>query len=323
MSPLLRVLTIRLIPDRSPTRRSLRLFAAVVAAAVAMPAMAAVKLELRQTPNSKSVYQTETKTEQVLTLGDMDIETKSTAFIVTSFTTGERAGDGSLSIVQKHDVLQTNLKLQGIEFQFDSGNPDNKPSLPQLEPLAAVLRTTFTTPVTTVLESDGKVREVSVPEAARADLDPAFKPLFDPGKLKKAAEQARDVLTKEPVSPGDAWERNAEVNLDSGQMLSFVNRFEYTGPVERDGKMLHRIVVKPQSVTYSMAPDSPSPLKVTKSELKITESEGELLFDQSKGLLTRDFNRVRIEGPMTFSFGGQEIPGKVNLQITKTSTLQP
>ncbi|HUQ70015.1 MAG TPA: DUF6263 family protein, partial [Planctomycetaceae bacterium] len=201
---------------------SVRLLAGLLMTALVGSAMAAEKLELKHQPKTKSVYQTETKTEQVLTIADNNIETKATAFIVTAFTTGERAADGSLTITEKHDVMQTNLQLPGVEFQFDSANPDKEPSIPQLKPLADVLRTSFKTPVTTVLEKDGKVREVSVPEAALADLDPMFKPLFDPDKLKKATVQALGLFPDKPVSPGDKWERNVDVNLDSAQTLSFI-----------------------------------------------------------------------------------------------------
>ncbi|MDZ4688149.1 MAG: DUF6263 family protein [Planctomycetaceae bacterium] len=302
---------------------SVRLLAGLLMTALAGSAMAAEKLELKQQPKSKSVYQTETKTEQVLTIADNNIETKATAFIVTAFTAGERAADGSLTITEKHDVMQTSLQLPGVEFQFDSANPDKEPSIPQLKPIADALRTSFKTPITSVIEKDGKVREVSVPEAALADLDPAFKGLFDPDKLKKAAVQARSMFPDQPVSPGDTWERNADVNLDSAQTLSFIIKFEYTGVVDKDGRKLHRIVSKPLSVTYSMAADSPSPLKITQSDLKITDSEGELLFNQELGITDKDHSRMRIEGPMTFTIGGQELAGKVNLQITKTSTRQP
>jgi hypothetical protein len=303
---------------------NVRRLSVLLLATLAVPAAGADKLELKHVPNSKSVYQTETKTEQTLTIGETDVETKATSFIVSGYTVGAREPDGSLSIQEKHQVLQTNLELPGgIQFQFDSGNPDAKPAIPQLEPLAAVLRTSFNTPVTTVLDANGKVREVNIPAEARNDLDPMFAALFEPDKLKKSAEQARSLLPSEPVSPGDTWERNVDMNLDSSQTLSFVIRFEYAGTVAKDGKRLHRIVPKPTAVTYTMAADSPSPLKVIQSDLKVTESEGELLFDAEQGQIVKETGRTRIQGPMTFTLGGQELPGKVNLQITKTSTRQP
>jgi hypothetical protein len=302
---------------------SLRLSLGLLFAGLLGQATAAESLVLKVQPNTKSVYQTEAKTEQVLTIADNNIETKANSFIVTSHIYGDRAADGSITMTEKHDVMQTTLQLPGIEFQFDSANPDKEPSIPQLKPIADALRTSFTTPVTTILDKDNKVREVSVPEAARANLDPMFKGLFEPEKMKKASIQAHGVLPDKPVSAGDTWERNIDVNLDSSQTLSFVIRFTYTGPVEQNGKTLQRITSKPTAVTYSMAADSPSPLKVTQSDLKVTDSESEMLFDPALGTVVKDHSRTRIEGPMTFSIGGQELAGKVNLQITKTSTRQP
>jgi hypothetical protein len=300
-----------------------RLLTCLLVIGLAGSVVAAETLVLKTTPNSKAVYQTESKTEQVLTIADQNIDTKANSFLVTTHTTGDRAADGSVTVTEKHDVLQTTLQLPGIEFQFDSANPDQEPAIPQLKPMAEALRTSFKTPVTTVVEKDGKIREVSIPEAARANLDPMFKSLFEPEKMKKAVTQARAVLPDKPVSAGESWERTVDVNLDSSQTLSFVLQLTYTGTVEKDGKMLQRITSRPVSVSYTMAADSPSPLKVTQSDLKVTESEGELLFDQAAGVTIKDHSRVRIEGPMKFSIGGQELDGKVNLQIVKTSTRQP
>lgn len=302
---------------------TLRCCVGLLLAGLAGQALAAETLELKVAPQSKVVYQTESKTDQVLTIAEQNIETKANTFLVTSHTTGDRAADGSITVTEKHDVLQTTLQLPGIEFQFDSANPDKEPAIPQLKPMADLLRSSLKTPVTTVLDKDGNVRSVSVPEAAKENLDPMFKSLFDPDKLKKASTQARGILPGKPVSPGDTWERNLDLNLDSSQTLSFVLQLTYTGKVEHGGKMLDRIVSKPLSVAYTMAADSPSPLKVTQSDLKVTDSESEILFDQAAGATVKDHSRVRIEGPMTFSIGGQELAGKVNLQISKTSTRQP
>jgi hypothetical protein len=302
---------------------SLRLTLGLLVGGVVGQAAAAETLVIKTHPNTKAVYQTEAKTEQVLTIAEQNVETKANSFMVTSHITGDRAADGSITVTEKHDVMQTTLQLPGIEFQFDSANPDKEPSIPQLKPIADALRTSFATPVTTILDKNNQVREVSVPQAALADLDPMFKGLFEPEKMKKASIQAHGLLPDKPVTAGDNWERNIDVNLDSSQMLSFVIKFTYTGPVEQNGKTLHRITSKPTAVTYTMAADSPSPLKVTQSDLKVTDSEGEMLFDQAAGSIVKDHSRTRIEGPMTFSIGGQELAGKVNLQITKTTSRQP
>lgn len=287
-------------------------------------ASAAETLAFQYVPNTKEVYEVEQKSDQKLTIGEFDVLTKAATFSVSTHTLGARAGDGSLDLTEKVDVLQVNLDLPGgIVYQFDSGNADKPADNPLLEPVAKTLRATFRTPVTTVLKADHSVKEIRVPEGASAGLPQEFDKLFDAETRKKAFGHARSYLPDKPVKQGDTWDRTVEANLGNGQTLTPTIRYEYQGTVEKNGRTLHKITSKPIAVLYSMDPGSPSPLKVTQSDLKPTEGEGEVLFDNNRGVAEMRVSRMRIVGTLTMVAGGQELPGKLDLTITEKVTRRP
>lgn len=280
-------------------------------------------LALKFKPESTSRVQVEQKTEQLLTIGEGNVESKSTSFSVLKHTIGKPAADGSLEIVDQHEVLQTSLDIAGTTYDFDSANPDVEPGEPGLRPVAQVLRATFRTPVTTVIDAQGKIKEVRIPEEARADLDPLFASSFDPAKRKAAAEQQLRFLPDKPVNVGDKWKSNVDADFGGGQTMSFEMEYEYTGVVDEQGVKLHRIVAKPLTVAYTMDPNSPSPLKVIASDLTIKNAEGEYLFDAARGVVVRGTSKTSVAGTMKFSINGQELPGKVDLKLDSKTTLQP
>ncbi len=283
---------------------------------------AAETFQLQQAPGTTSKYQREQQTEQVLTIAGMDIETKSSSFAMLSFIAGETEPDGSLGVTERYDVLQSDLTVVGMNYQFDSANPD-KAAPAGFEPVANVMRVTFQTPITTVYGGDGTVREVKIPAEKLAGIDPMFAELFDVDRRKKSAKQQREMLPKQAVEVGETWEQTIDAELGGGQTLTFGLQYEYTGPVEENGQTLQRVKVRHMSVAYSMDPNSPSPLKITQSELAVKETEGELCFDNHRGVIVRESSKVVIEGTLKLLAGGQELPGKLALTLSSKNLLQP
>lgn len=285
--------------------------------------IAGEKFAFKLTPETTLRLQREQKTDQQLKIGEGNVESKSTSFSVAVRKFGKPAADGSLEMVEQLEVLQTTVDIAGTTYEFDSANPDTQPGEAGLRPLAELLRTTFRTPVTTTFSPQGEVKDVAIPAAARADLDANYAELFDAERLKRAAIHDRSFLPAEEVNVGDKWERIRESHLGSGQTLSFQMEFVYQGTVEEDGQTLHRMSLKPVGVTYTMDPNSPSPLKVTESKLAVKAGEGEVLFDQQRGVVVRESALVKVAGTLTFVAGGQVIPGEVEFEISSKSQLQP
>ncbi|OYW24761.1 MAG: hypothetical protein B7Z55_01255, partial [Planctomycetales bacterium 12-60-4] len=88
----------------------IRLYAVMCLSCITLNAAqspAAEELQLKRSPGSTAKYLREQKTEQVLTLNGMDIETKSSTFAGITYTSGDKADDGSLAVTERYDVLQS------------------------------------------------------------------------------------------------------------------------------------------------------------------------------------------------------------------------
>jgi hypothetical protein len=285
-------------------------------------AFAQAKLELKYPPGVKSTSESTVTTHQILTIGGMDIETTSNTFSLTSKKIGQPDEDGTLSVLEKVDVLQTEVGLPGgIKIQFDSANPEKKADIPQLEPIMERLRVTFTTPVTTILDEKRKLKEVKFPDGVVESLDSSNKSLFDPVKRKKAAEQASGFLPSDAVKPGETWERATEADFGGGQTMAFRTKYTYVGTVDQDGKTYDKIAGKVFEVSYSVDPSNAA-LQVTKSDLKVTESDATILFDRERGDVEQKTSKLRIQGPLTLNFNGMELEGKLDLTIEDKSKHQ-
>ncbi len=125
--------------------------------------------------------------------------------------------------------------------------------------------------------------------------------------------QQLGVLPTDPVKLGDRWRREETMEVGGGQALHFVNYYEYAGELTKDGRKLDKFTVYSESVSFSLAEDSPLPLKVTKSDLQIAESSGTVLFDRALGRIVERHSRKQITGQMTFSINNMELPGKLDL----------
>lgn len=299
-------------------RFCLALVAVVMSSQVAS---AQVTLERKYPEGTKSVVQSDTKVAQTLTLAGMDLETKSSAFVVATSTIGQRAADGALKIEEKTSTMQSELSLPGgITLQFDSANPDKKADNPLLEPILDIFRAAYRLPVTVVLDAKNKITDVTLPEGEYEKLPEAAKERFEPASRKKALEQSLEYLPDGPVKKGDTWERSAEANLGSGQVMSFRTKYEYAGTVEEDGKTLDKITGKALEVSFAI--NGNAMLQVTKSDLKITESENTYLFDRELGAMVKRMSKGRIVGPLTLVINGTELAGKVDLTIEEKTSRQ-
>ena len=284
-------------------------------------AHAQVTLELKYVEGTKSSTQAESLVNQTLTLGGADVVTKASTFMLTTSSIGTRAADGTLAIVEKVESLQSELDLNGTKLPFDSGNPDKKADIPQLEPLLDLYRAMVKFPMTRTLEAKtNKVKSISLPDGEYEKLGEAAKDRFDPEKLKKATEQSLAFLPDGPVKVGDKWERATEVNLGSGQLMSFRTKYEYLGTVELDGRTLDKIAGKAFEVSLSIVGNQA--LQLTKSDLKVKESSTTHLLDRERGVLVSKVAKVRIDGPLTLVIGGTELEGKVDLTMEEKSTRQ-
>jgi hypothetical protein len=292
---------------------------------------AQVKLEYKYPEGEKLAYKTTSRTAQVLTLGGQDINTESKETVVTSTAVGKKRADNTLPVEEKVESLNVELSLPGgMLIAFDSKDPNPKSDNPQLGFLIDVYKLVSQIGYTVVLDEHQKVKSVEgaekIMEKAEALNEMAKQTIrgrVDAQRLKTQFEQSHGNLPDILARPGEPWERNEVMDVGGGQTLTFHKKYEYVGPEKQGDVTLDKINVKTTEVKYEMDPNSPSPLKVTKSDLKIESGDGTIYFDHEKGHIVTAKGKTQIKGPMTFTANGQEIPGSLDLTIEASSELQP
>ena len=283
---------------------------------------AQVKLELKFPPGSTQAYESDNKVQQTLTLAGMDIETKANTFVMISKSIGQRGDDGLLPVEEKVTVLQSEIGLPGgTSLQFDSANLDKKADNPLLEPLLERFRVTFKYPATSILDAQNNLKEIKFPAGVAESVNEANKSLFDPVRRKKAADEARGFLPDGPVKKGDTWERSSEADFGSGQIMAFRTNYTYDGTIEQDGQTFDKISAKVFEASFSIDQTN-TMVKVSKSDLKVAESEVTILFDREHGAVQQRRSKLRIQGPMTLVINGTELDGKVDLTMEEKTNRQ-
>lgn len=290
---------------------------------------AQVKLQYKFPEGQKLTYKTKSSTSQTLTLMGNAIETESKDTILTTQTVGKKRADSTQPVVEKIESLASELTLpMGMSVTFDSKDPDAKIDNPQLAFLGDVYRLISQMAYTVVLDGQNKVKAVEGTESLLEKADKlsdlakqSVRSRLDPQHLKEQFEERHSNLPEVLARAGEPWERTEKIDL-GGQTLTFRKKYEYTGTEKLGSKTLDKINVKTLDVKYAMDPNSVSPLKVTKSELRIESGDGTILFDREAGAVVSAKAKIRIKGPMTFEIGGQEAPGDLDLTIDTDTELQ-
>jgi hypothetical protein len=294
-------------------------------------AQAQVKLQYKYPEGKKLSYKRSDKTHQVLTLMGMEIESEDAKTVVTSITVGKRRGDSNVPVEQKVESFQAELSLPGgINVTFDSKNPNAKIDNPTLAFLGEIYKLVSETAFTVVLDNQNKVKAIEGAEKLieKADkLDPQARDLIrgrlEADKIKREFEQEHQNLPDVLARTGEPWERTETHDVGGGQTLTFRKKYEYVGTEKKGNKALDKISGKVIEVKYSQDPDAKTPLKVTKSDLKVDSSEETILFDREEGCVVNAKSKVRIKGDLTFSAGGMDLPGALDLTIEANTELQP
>jgi Family of unknown function (DUF6263) len=290
---------------------------------------AQVKLEYKYPEGTKLTYKSTSKTEQTLSLMGMGIETKQNATVVRSRSVGKKRADSTLPIEEKVESLRVELSFPGGNLVYDSTDPNVKIDNPALSFLGDVFKLTSQVAVTFVVDDHNKVKAVEGTEKLieKADkLDAMAKETIrgslDPDKLKAKFAQEHASMPDVLARTGEPWERT-ELLEEGGQVFTFRKKYEYVGTEKRGAKTLDKISSKATAVDLKQDPESKSPFKIAKSDLKIESSEGTTLFDREVGCVVDAKGKTRIKGSLTLSANGQELPGDIDLTLESHTELQP
>jgi len=321
------MLTRRSCPVTVPRRTSGALLGMLVLGTLSAGSVSAqVRMTFRPAENSRQVHRLETSAKQVLTINGMEISSGTTQFIVTETTNGTRAADRTLKSAVRITHLQQELDINGTKLAFDSGNPDKKAEVAQLEPILDILRVIAKARYTFVYDAKNRVMKVEgtdkVLKAVSEELRPQLKDQFNSKSLAKAQNEEIARLPDKPVKPGDTWERIETMTFEAGQVMTFGVVYTYAGTLEQNGKTLHRITKKHLTVKYTQETDLPVPVKITGSMLKVVGTKGTLLYDPANNDVISSKMKVRMKGTLTLDINGQETKGDLDLTIGVKSQLQ-
>lgn len=302
----------------------LAFFALTVFSFASPPASAQVSLKLKLDQPAEYVVETATAVDQTLSLAGMDLETAANSTERKRLFLGKRDGEGNSLLRVKTERVQSSLSLPGgLKLDFDSESDEEPNTDPRLAPLVTLLRASANVDVTLAIDENGKVQSITGLEKLLEAIPPELKSALGDQVSKKSAirnvQQEIDVWPKDPVKPGDFWERSIVFDAGSGQLLTFKRRYEYTGTVEEGGKTLDKITVTDTGIDFTIAENSPLPLELKDSDLEIEASEGEILFDRQLGRDVKNHYKTEVAGSLTFVANGQEIPAELDLTLDITS----
>lgn len=294
--------------------------AMAILAACNASASAQVELAPKLTENATWRTTVAVKVDQVLTIAGMPLESKVSQNLIIAESAGKKGADGKLAVDAKMDAMLVEMDLPGgIKLAFDAGNPKTDAPIPQLQPILDLLKASSQATFTTTYSSPVKIDSLKFTNDALDSVDDALKGDFNPELLAQQAQQELNRLPKKAVKKGDKWERTENARVGGGQTFEFKKQYEYAGTTTVGGKTLDRITSTATAVTYSAEPNPASPLSVKESDLKITASKGEILFDRELGVVVSGSDEVTIEGELKLVINGMELPGKLKLTMTTNS----
>lgn len=262
---------------------------------------------------------TEMKLDQTLVLAGMNLETGVESFTATRETFGEPTSEGKVPVTSEFEYYIINLDTPAGKYSFDSKSPDASTPIAGLEGVDAMFKALSKARWVAVFNDKPELESIEFLNDPFAGLDEQARKEVSPERFKQDYVIQLARYPGKPVSVGDKWTRTEEAPIGAGQTLTFEKEFEYLGTEEADGATLDRIGMKSLSVKYAIGSDSPLPLKLDGSDLKIAASEGLLLYDRQKKVITSTTEKVTIEGTLNFTINvnGQEqkLPSELELTI--------
>lgn len=292
--------------------------------AVANTCVAQVSLEHKLREGSAYTKETSTRLNQKLVLAGMETDSAVDTRTISKSTVGKREADGSLRVQEKIESLQIGIDTMGIDYTFDSANPDGTSNSP-VEFLREVHKAMAQRSTTLVFNKDNRVQSVecadNLLEKLPDEIQKLVKSQLDPENIKRTTNEELDQLPSQAVGKGDSWERTERINFGAGQVMTFVTKYQYEGTIEKDGRTLDKITGKVVSVQFGLE-DSPLPLTLKGSDLKVSGSESTILFDRQLGMTVENQSSVTISGDILFATGGTDLPSKLELKIESSTAVR-
>ncbi len=220
--------------------------------------------------------------------------------------------DSSGNAQVKMDFTGVKMVMDGPMGKVVVDSKDAKqPDDPVGKILAQVVSTIAGMQMTFTIDPTGHIKDVKVPDAVKTKLKnmpgaQAMGDLFSDEGLKKMA-QGGVVLPTEAVTKGKMWTQKADMKLPVGEIKGDI-QFTYDGPVDKDGKKLEKIALKP-NIKMEAGPNAPFQMK-----MKDQTGEGYVYFDNAAGRLAEVTSNQKME--MTIDANNMTILQKIDQSTT-------
>lgn len=275
---------------------------------VAAPASAQTTLRYKFKQGEKLEYAIENKMSMRLDIGggkDLEMgvhQTMDMAWNVLSVDS-----DGKAKINQKLTRMQFSMDTPMGKVEYDS-KTGKLPEGQVGEAIGPIFQALSGLEVTLTMDPRGEISEVKIPEKLlkmlKAPQLPGVGEMFTEDGLKRMMGQSVLPLPMEAVGKGKTWNQTLKFKAAFGEM-KMDNTYTYEGPVQKGGKRLEQIAMKP-NLSIQADPNVPG------MKLKSGEGKGIAYFDAESGKVVE----MSMTQNMTLEAGGQSIRMSQNV-VTK------
>jgi hypothetical protein len=292
------------------------LSAAFAALVIVCPAGAQTTLTRKLPEGAEYTSRISVKTDQKLLLAGQNFGTSANNTAEIKTTIGKRDAEGQMPVTIATELKTVELTLPGgVKLTFDPAKPDDLGDAagnPIAEIIRDRLKASIKTSFTFTLDKENQVLKVE-------GVNPQLGASEDDVK-QQFAEQIKPLADK-AVKKGDTWEDEVSANLDQGQVMKFKRKYTHEGETFKStvttARKVQKITAVDTAVEYTVKEGGA--FKVTKSDLKIADSQHTILFDPELGRAIEVSSKVRMTGPIALSINGMELAGDLDLTIETKS----
>jgi len=239
-------------------------------------------------------YALEQKMKMSTAIGGKDIENQMDMNMNMSWQVLKANEDGSSQIKMAFTGVKMIADGPLGKVEVDSKNLKEQTDLIG-KTLVPVVKALAGMEVTFTMDPTGDMKDIKIPEKVINDLknmpgSESMGDMFSPESLKKMAHGGL-ILPKEAITKGKTWSQKTDMKMPMGQMKGDI-QFTYEGPVEKDGKKLEKITLKP-TITLEAAPKAGF-----KMDFKSQEGKGTVYFDNAAGRIQEIDSQMNMEMTM-------------------------
>lgn len=276
---------------------------------------------------AKYEAEVEVKTDQTLTIAGMPLESHANTFLNTSETVAAKSSEGGWKYEGEFTQVQSDIELPGgMKVSFNSINPDQAEAAGPLEMIVDALKATAGAKWVSETDAEHQLTKMEYIDDPFAGVNEMLKGDTSPEAIKKNRQMELKRYPSKAVKPGDTWTRIEESDLGGGQTITLEKEYTYAGSEQRSGRTFDKVTVKVLTAEYAMDENSPSPAKVTESDLSVADSGGTYWYDREAKSFTEVSDKVQITGTLTLEANDQKLPGELDLTIAsnvKTKIVAP